>query len=193
MVAAAVGDAGATYPAGARPGRAGAERVEPEPEPELPLRPRRAAPPAGPEGGGAPAAPPSSARPPRPLLLPASIPATCQLGGRRRLRGHAPTGLAPAPGLKIPGPVVSQEKRGRLLVPGTRPLRSHGPLGAAHQPAEKELRLEMSRRVAVAAETPGREHRPRRTPRKAAEGAGTRLTASGAERTSTRGFPGPPL
>ena len=38
-------------------------------------------PPAGPEGGGAPAAPPSSARPPHPLLLPACIPATCQLGG----------------------------------------------------------------------------------------------------------------
>lgn len=193
MVAAAVGHAGATYPAGARPGRAGAERVDPEPEPERggrPLSPSarrflcgRAAPPAGPEGGGAPAAPPSSARPPRPLLLPASIPATCQLGGRRRLRGHAPKGLAPAPGLRIPGPVVSQEERRRLLVSGTGPLRSHGPLGAAHQPSEKELRLEMSRRVAVAAETTGLEHRPRRTPRKAAEGAGTRLTASGAERT----------
>lgn len=120
MVAVAVGDPSATYRAGARPGRAGAERVEPEPEPERggrPLSPSarrllcgRAAPPAGPEGGGAPAAPPSSARPPRPLLLPASIPATCQLGGRRRLRGHAPKGLAPAPGLRMPGPAVSQEE-----------------------------------------------------------------------------------
>lgn len=39
----------------------------------------------------------------------------------------------------------------------------------------------MSRRVAVAGETTGLEHRPGRTPRRAAEGAGTRLTARTAD------------
>lgn len=92
-------DSSATYQAGARPGLAWTERIEPEPGPEPELSragvrsfrepaassasarrpPRRAAPPAGPEGGGAPAAPPSTARPPHPLLLPASLLATCQL------------------------------------------------------------------------------------------------------------------
>lgn len=56
-------------------GLAAALSVRPPP----PLPPRRAAQPASPEGGGAPAAPPSFSRPPAPLLLSASLWATCQL------------------------------------------------------------------------------------------------------------------
>ena len=84
MVATAAEDKSATYPSGARPGREGTERVEPEPKPEPKPEPERGGRPLSPNAcrsfaaaphrppaprEGAPAAPPSSARPPTPSFL----------------------------------------------------------------------------------------------------------------------------
>lgn len=136
-VAAAAAGSGATYPAGARPGGAGTERIEPEPGPGP-----GPAPEPGAELGGWPLSPcarrrlccrASLRRPPAPregargrlhppppapqlsLLLSASIPATCQLcgssGAGKEASGTRSQGSSTGPGLRDSSPERSEGLR----------------------------------------------------------------------------------
>lgn len=105
MVAAVAADSDATHPAGARRGRAGTERVEPGPEPELELERSR----AGGSSLRAPAA--SSAAAPR-------RPPAPREGARRRLHPPPPAPRAPSffhPSSRLPGSSMAARGRGRRL------------------------------------------------------------------------------
>lgn len=205
MVAAAAEGSGATYPAGARPGRAGTEQVEPGPPPEPgregsgegqaaatsvrpppPLPPRRAA--RRPRGRGRasgstlPRQPPPRA--PSFFLPPSRLPVSsvAARGRRRRLRGHS-RGSCTGSGIRRSS---SSCVPGRARAPAT--------------PGKGSPRADAPTRDCLQAgdEMPtGLEHRPGRTPGKTAGALKQCLyppgTVPSAGQPSIRGLPSPPL